>query len=124
MLPALIFFALMPGNFFTYYYLTKAVPVKKPRLFIILLISILQSFWVINNYVLEVSSVPFDLLTYMVGIVGIVVFVNSGYWISAVVSYCGLILSQYIVTILMLLLLVPIFNACGISTEALTRLDS
>ena len=29
MLPAIIFLAILPGNFFTYYYLTKAVPVKK-----------------------------------------------------------------------------------------------
>ena len=29
MVPAAIFLALLPGTFFTYYYLTKAVPVKK-----------------------------------------------------------------------------------------------
>lgn len=124
MVPAAIFLALLPGTFFTYYYLTKAVPVKKPWLFTILLIAIQLSFWVTNNYIWEVSSVPFDLLTYLVSIVGIGIFVNSAYWISAVVCYCGLVLSQYIVTILMILLLVPMFNACGISTEALTCLDS
>ena len=124
MLPAIIFLAILPGNFFTYYYLTKAVPVKKPWLFTILLTAILQGFWVINNYVLEVSSVPFDLLSYLVGMVGIGIFVNSAYWLSAVVCYCGFILSQYVVTILMMFLLVPIFNACGISTDALTQLDS
>lgn len=124
LLPFLIFLAILPGNFFTYYYVTKAIPVKKPWFFTVLLTAILQAFWVINNYVLETSSVPFDLLTYLVGMVGIVIFVNSADWISAIVCYCGMVLSQYAATILMLILLVPIFNACGIPTEDLTRLDS
>lgn len=124
MLPFVIFLTLLPGTFFTYYYLSKAVPIKKPWLFTLLLTAVLQLYWVMVKYVLEISSIPIDLMSYLIGILGIAIFVHSSYWISAVVSYCGMILSQYIVTILMMFLLVPIFNACGISTDALTQLDS
>ena len=124
MLPCLIFLSILPGNFFTYYYLTKAVSVKKPWLFTMLLTAITQTCWIINNYVLETSAIPLDLLIYLISMVGICIFVNGADWISAIVSYCGMVLAQYAVTVLILFLLVPMFNACGITTEELTQLDS
>jgi len=124
LLPFLNFLAILPSTIFTYYYLTKVVPVKKPRFFILLLTAIMETFWIINNYVFEVSSVPFDILTSIVGVVCLGIFTDSAYWISGALCYCCLSLSQYLVPILVLVVLVPAFNACGIPTEALTRMDS
>lgn len=124
LLPFLNFLAILPSTIFTYYYLTKAVPVKKPRFFILLLTAIMETFWIINNYVFEDSSVPFDILSFIVGVVCLGIFIDSAYWISGALCYCCLSLSQYLVPILVLVALVPAFNACGIPTETLTRMDS
>lgn len=124
LLPFLNFLAILPSTFFTYYYLTKVVPVKKPRFFILLLTAIMEAFWITNNYIFEASSVPFDILNIIVGVVCLGIFVDSAYWISGALCYCCLSLSQYLVPILVLVTLVPAFNACGISTELLTCMDS
>lgn len=124
LLPVINFFAIMPGGLFLVYYLTKAFPVKKPWLFMLLFASTAQAFWVVNNYVFVESSVPFDILSYIVSLLYIGIFVKSAYWISAGICYCCMVLTQFLVTLLMMWLLVPIFNALGVSTEAMTHMDS
>lgn len=124
LLPLFNLLATSLSGFFVFFYLRNAVPVKKPWLFTVLLTAIMQAFWFVNNYIFTSSLVPFDILTYILSIVGICIFVNSAYWISAGICYCCMILSQYLVILVMLYLLVPLFNALGIPTEALTRMDS
>ncbi len=122
--PVINFLAILPGTLFTYYYLSKAVPLKKPWLFTLLSTAIMQTLWIINNYILDDASVPFDILNFVSGIIVLAVFIDRAYWISAGLCYCCMVLSQYVTTILMLFLLVPALNACGIPTETMTDLGS
>lgn len=116
--------AMLPSTVLVFYYITKVVPVQRPKTLIWTLTVLTHLIWIVNNCLLDHISIALDLLSTLSCLTAIVLSCPREHRLRGGLVYGGFILIQYLVIILLAAAIMPIFIGFGISEEALTSTES
>lgn len=118
------FLAMLPSTVLVLYYVTRVVPVRRPKLLIWSLTVMMHLVWIINNCLLSNVSIALDLLSVMTCLVVILFSCPRDSRLRGGLVYCSFMLIQYLVIIFIAAAIMPIIVGLGVPEEALTSTDS
>ena len=118
------FLAILPSTVLVFYYVTKVVPVRRPKLLVRSLTALMYLVWIVNNYLLNNVSIALDVLSTLSCLVVILFSCPRENRLRGGLAYCSFMLIQYLVIIFLAAAIMPIIVGLGVPEEALTSTDS
>ncbi len=119
------FLAILPNTYLSHYFIGNAVPMKKPRLYALIVSILCQGIvWTVNNYLLPTKLVTLDLAVYLIAWVGLMFFTAPKYWFWGILTHIFITVTQYICSFTMIVVARPIVSAMGMVFEDFLNMDS
>lgn len=118
------FLALLPSTVLVFYYVTKVVPVRRPKLLVGSLTALMHLIWIINNCLLNNISIALDVASTLVCLAVILFSCPKESRLRGGLAYCSFMLIQYLVIIFSAAAIMPIIIGLGVPEEALTSTES
>lgn len=120
----LIFFTLLPSTVLVFYYVTRVIPFRRPKLLIWSLTALMHLAWIVNNCLLREVSIALDLLSVLSCLVVILFACPREQRLRGGLTYIAFFLIQYMVIIFLAVAVMPIIVGLGVSEKDLTSTDS
>lgn len=116
--------ATLPSTVLVFYYVTKVVSVRRPKLLIWTLTALMYLIWIINNCLLTNVSIALDLASTLICLVAILFSCPREQRLRGGLAYISFILVQYLVIIFLAAAIMPIIVGLGVPEETLTSTES